>query len=291
MYTDVYVDVLFLINFSMDALSLFVTARLCSMKAGVFRLSLAALIGALYSVVVLFFGIAVVFEIVTFISISVIMVCVAFKPLGIREIFKTSGVLFISSALLGGTMSAFYSVLSNFFRNTSDVSEDDSLISPILVLVLALISLCTSLLLTKLHGSGKLPDCADVEIVFLKKKRRLRGIFDSGNMLTEPLSGRPVIPVRASCLRGIVSNSFIKTSLSRETEVDKITDINERSRFRLIPAKGIGGSTYMHGLIPDSVTLIYSYRGKERVIQRDAVIALMRENEADVECIIPSSII
>ena len=46
MYTDVYVDVLFLIDFSMDAVSLFLCARLCALPIRFWKICLGAVIGA-----------------------------------------------------------------------------------------------------------------------------------------------------------------------------------------------------------------------------------------------------
>ena len=55
MYTEVYADVLFLVNFSMDVISLYVTARLCASKISAKRLALGGIIvlGIVVLVVVL----------------------------------------------------------------------------------------------------------------------------------------------------------------------------------------------------------------------------------------------
>ena len=289
MYTEVYVDVLFLINFSMDAVSLFVTARLCALKSNIWFISLAAGIGAVYSVLALFIELAAIFETITFVSVSLIMVSVGFRPSDIRETLKTSSVLFISSALLGGLMSALYSIMADLLKG-ANYTSDTSYLTPSLIIILAIVSLCASLFLTRLHGTGNLPDFGEVEIVLWNEKKTLRGVFDTGNLLTEPLSGRAVIIVKASCLRGIVSDFFIKEALSADTLPRLLTD-RERVRFRLVPAKGIGGSTYLYGLIPDGLTVIYTCRSKIKKCKRDAVIAVMRDDSEEFECIIPSSII
>ena len=238
----------------------------------------------------MFFDLAALFETVTFICISLIMVSVALRPSGIREAIKASSVLFISSALLGGIMSALYSVMSDMFEGIN-ISSGGSNLTPATRIILSAVSLCGSLFLTRLHGTGRLPEYGEGEVVIWKKKKILRGVFDTGNLLTDPLSGRAVIVVKASCLRGIISNSFINAATSGDAAISHSITDRERARFRLIPAKGIGGSTYLYGLVPDSITVIYTYKGKTKRCERDAVIAFIQGDDTDFDCIIPSSII
>lgn len=288
MYTDVYVDVLFLINLSMDAVSLVITSRLCSLGTTPLRIFFAACIGAVYSVVSVFISFGTYFEIPVFIAVSVLMGCVAFRPDSLGETTKISLVLFISSAILGGVMSALYGVLSGLLGDITEHSSDEAAISPWLFFVLAGVSFFAAVFLCRLHGSGNYPDSGEIEIKLWGKTLRCKGIFDSGNLLRDPLSGRPVVVVRRSRV-----GSVMPLVLRRGWGADNLGLMSdkERARFRLIPAKGIGGASYLCGFLPDGLAVEYTRKGRTVRKDTNAIFAITEDRDMEVECIIPSVVI
>jgi hypothetical protein len=199
-------------------------------------------------------------------------------------------VLFVSSALLGGIMSSLYNIFTDTLSDFFDSSSTASNLTPIVIFALATVSLLASLFLTRLHGSGNLPRQCDVEIYLFGKRTILRGMLDSGNLLRDPISGRSVVLVKASLLGGCVSPKFLDdcTNYGRNT-FDSMTN-EEKKRFRLIPAKGIGKTSCLYGLVPDKLIFIYVCAGKTLKVERDAIIAVMHDYDCDVDCIVPSSI-
>ena len=291
MYTDVYVDVLFLINISMDAVSLLITSRLCAQSARPWRILAGASAGAVYSVVSVFLPLTGYFDIIVFLCVSVLMSCITFRPDTLRETGRISLVLFISSALLGGVMSALYGVLGNMLGKMLGETSGGVVLSPALFFLLGGVSFIAAMFLCRLHGSGNCPDSGEIEIKIWGKSTRCKGIFDSGNLLCDPLSGRPVIVVKESCVRPIslcgIRDARLCSGMAR---LDSMTD-RERSRFRLIPARGIGGEAYLCGFVPDGLTLEYSHKGRRRRKQTNAIFAVVPDSDIDVECIIPASIV
>ncbi len=290
MYTDVYADVLFLINFAMDTIALYVSARLCALRVRAVRVAVAAAIGALYSVISLFFDLNSVIEIGIFVLVCVIMICVAFKPERITETLKYSGVMFVSSSLLGGIMSASYSAVSVFFSKYMNM-PDDQFMSPLAFCLLACFSMGAALVLTRLHGAGNMPKRAGVCIVLFDREITSEGIVDSGNLLTDPLSGKAVIVMRAELFRGILTEQFIMGAVQCDIETPYLLTGKERARFRLIPAKGVGKDLYLYGINPDKIYINVAKKKKTVRVERDAVIALTEQLGPNIDCIIPSSLI
>ncbi len=292
MYTEVYVDVLFIINFAMDTVSLYVTARLCAAKISVKRLCLGGIVGGLYSVFSLLLGLDFYFEMLVFLLACVLMCALSLYPDGFASALKYSAVMFVSSSLLGGVMTVSYGALNSFFENSIEGYSKVSY-SPLVFVFLVLLSLLCALLLCSLHGSGSLPDSCEVKIKLFGSLVEARGIFDSGNMLKDSLSGRSVIIIDGEVLKGVLSKEFLKGAKSNNTALLYTLSDKEKKRFRLIGARGIGNSTYLWGVIPDTVTVVYQKRGKTHSATREAVLALSSQKElgTEVKIIVPQSII
>ena len=288
MYTDVYADVLFLINFSMDTIGLFVTARLCAVRVKVIRIVVAAIFGSLYAVVSLFLDLAAFIELAVVILVCVIMVCIAYPQRSLREVLKQSTVMFVSSSLLGGVMSAFYSVTDDLL---GEVEWSSRSIDPLLFCVIACISMAAGLFLTRLHGSGNMPPRVKVKIKLFDNEISVDGIVDTGNLLTDPLSGKRVILIGSKYLGGIISDELMKGAVECDLSIAYRLSERERSRFRLIPARGIDRGTYLFGVIVDDLNLSYSKGRRFVCIKRDALLAIAPQLNEDTVCVVPSAIL
>lgn len=292
MYTEVYADVLFLVNFSMDVISLYVTARLCASKISAKRLALGGIIGGIYSVLSLVLGLNFYLEIFIFLLVCVLMCAVSLYPDGFLSALKYSAVMFVASSLLGGVMTVSYGFLDSFFSEVSGEAIPKNF-SPLVFVILALLSMAAALFMCSLHGSGNMPDKCEVKIKIFGKEIAVSGIFDSGNMLRDSLSGRAVIVVDARALSGVFSKKFLDGAACGDTAALYTLSNKEKSRFRLIPAQSVGGSSYLWGITPDLVSIEYIKKGKSRVAVREAVIGVAAKKElcGDVKCIVPLSII
>ena len=74
-----YADVLFLVNFTMDFLTLFIAASLTRRKIKTLRLSASSAVGAMYGVASCFMGGTVLFRILINVAVSYLMCLIAFE--------------------------------------------------------------------------------------------------------------------------------------------------------------------------------------------------------------------
>ena len=111
----IYVDVLFLMNFSADFMVLYLTKSLLRREAARKRLLLAALMGALYAVLATVFLRAWQPIALSAIGILALMVLITFGYGGIRRFVRAILVCALLSCLLGGVITVMWSLLRRFF--------------------------------------------------------------------------------------------------------------------------------------------------------------------------------
>ena len=114
MQTEVYADLYFLVNASMDLLCLLLTARLLQTKTARWRALLAAVFGGGFSLWVLLFGITGWLELLLDLAAALAICAIGFagKGTGLGRLARTTAVFFLVSAILGGIMTALYELLN-----------------------------------------------------------------------------------------------------------------------------------------------------------------------------------
>ena len=113
MEQTVYVDLLFLINLSMDFLCLFLVAKLLARPFSFFRGAVAAALGGVYSVVSLFALLPPKITLMADVGVCLLLCLVTYWRRGLRltELFLVAATFFLASMLLGGIMTAIFMVI------------------------------------------------------------------------------------------------------------------------------------------------------------------------------------
>lgn len=281
----VYVDLYFLINFSMDFLCLYLTAKLLSERLSTVRGIIAAAVGGVYANITLLLGlsggVAIAFDLAV---CAVICLCAFFRKGRIKRIPLYILVYVAVSAALGGIMTALFYLFNrtgifDFIRET-----DGDGISVWLFALLAAVSAAITLIGGR--GAAKKMSAREVEleVTFLGRTVKLRGISDSGNLLREPLSGKPCIVVDRQALGKMLSGRLSEIlSKGCAAGLEGLCD-EEQRRIVLIPAKTATGTDMLVGIRAERV--IVRQDGKER--EADAVLAL---SELEVGALVPSCLL
>lgn len=266
-----YGDVLFFVNFSMDYLTLFVTAKLLRRKLSYLRLAAAAAIGAIYGVAACFFEFALIFQIAINIVIAVLICMISF---GRRKLMPCCALFYGSGCFLGGVMTAIFSMM-NSISGTQTVFVDGSYrtVSGEIPLgwtaVVAVITAITAVLGGQYKNrKQQLPE-AEISVFLGEKEIKFNGIFDSGNLLTEPMTNKPVIIMNEKtffCCIPTVLQAFYA-----DDDITKLSELPSQyiKTVKLIPSESIGGSRMLKGFVPDKITV--------NGIERDVIIALCKE--------------
>ena len=258
MEQTVYIDLFFLINFSMDFLGLFLAAKLLGRSKSLIRLALAAIFGGGYSCLTLIFPfqsyLSVLSIVIDALACIIMALIVAFERKRVRGVISFALVYGAVSILLGGAMTALFSLFNRLGLDkafSSAEAQSDG-VSVYIFAIFAALSGFATLLGGKFFKKKALRQGGTVEIEYRGRSVSLACMCDSGNLLREPISQMPCILVDIEALSGLFPNSFLRAV--RCGNLEKIS-LSESSRIRMIPAQGAVGSTLLVGLRPDRITL------------------------------------
>ena len=207
----VYADILFFINFSMDFLCFYICSRVLGRRLHVLRATVASVIGG--AVAMLFFDPGGSAEILLDIGVLLIMCAVA-QPNGKNSLageFGGAAMYAGISAALGGFMTAVYS-LANRLGLSGDAAAPGSgdvggEMSAWVFALLAASGAAAAVIggrRLRLRSSG---DRFSVTVSMGGKNASFDGMTDSGNLLSDPLSGRRVMICELSAVDGLLDRN------------------------------------------------------------------------------------
>ena len=240
----VYADVLWLIDFSMDFLSLGLAGRMLSRPARAWRMCVAAALGGIWSVIALICDLAGGTGLVLDVLVAGGMVALAFGKSSVPRFLITVGSFFLVSLLLGGTMTALGNLMGGL-RNSASGSGGS-------FLFISLAGYGITLLFTRLRRRAKTA-CASVMLQVGERRITIEGLVDSGNLLRDPISGRGVIFVTPDCLSALLDMRLCSALLAQKLSALDGLRPEERRRICLLPgSETVEGRGMRIALRPDS---------------------------------------
>ena len=245
MQQTVYGDLFFLINFSMDFLCLFLVAKLLSKPMSTLRFSLASAVGGIYSVAALFLPggiIGILADIVC--CICICFLAFPFRGNTWRSLAIVSGSYFLASVLLGGMMTAVFSLLNRLSPPLAEFEETADIPPWILISVGVLSGLGT------LYGGRFLRRRAQLkqfqlDIKLGKRKISCLAFCDSGNLLSDPLDGKKVILVDKSLAKDLLPSDMTDCDLSLSALPASLV-----THIRVIPVRTANAESILYALRP-----------------------------------------
>lgn len=255
MEQTLYGDVLFLVNFTMDFLTLYITASILKRKVKTLRLCLSSGIGALYGVASCFMSGSVLFLIAVNIAVSFLMCRIAFD----RRILPCCALFYGVGCLLGGFMTALF----GFMKNTSGaptVYVDGSyrtLPSEIPLGWMAAVAACIGIAAIaggRYFKKSRDLDCA-VTVITENGTFAFDGISDSGNLLSDPISGRAVIIIKKDEFLKLVPPPLLHFYENEDVAVLPDLPPLYRPSVRLVPSSSLGGDKLLLCYLPKAVTV------------------------------------
>ncbi len=184
-----YIDVYFLVNFSMDVLMLLLLGKILKLPVRWFRLAGAGVAGALAACLAVWFW-YLPKALVWFAGILApagIMVWIAFRPGNVREFIKIILVFFLEAFCIGGIMEALYEHMKG-----SRLAEKGL---PVVIWGLFAAGAWFAFRffwLTAMETKKERQELYRLELRMGKEKVSVLGYLDTGNCLYEPKERRPV---------------------------------------------------------------------------------------------------
>lgn len=284
MVQEVYADLYVLINFGMDLLCLMITSALLHLPARQMRVLLAAGTGGCYALLSLLLCPPGVVGFLTDILAAPLLCVIAFasKKDSVFRLFRMTCAYFLTSAILGGVMTALYSFL-NRLQLPLDSLQGDGLSVWSFALLSAAAGLAT-LKGGKFFGFAAKKRFVQVEAGLFGTTISLRALLDSGNLLQDPLSGRSVIVADRCALQGAIPQRLFEAN-TQEKLTALLSDHELARRIRLIPIHTAAGEGLLPAVIPDFLTV--SERRGKRATDHLIAISDLGAHARDFDAVMP----
>lgn len=274
----IYGDILFLINFSMDFLTLFLTGKILHRRMKPRLLLLSAAIGGIYGISAVILEGNALIALLIHIAVSFLMCYIVFDT----RLIPCAALFYGIGCVMGGAMTALYSLINRLRGQTFfSEAEGSAAFSGIPLGWMAVTAgICGIVTLAggQFAQKRRFASDAEVRIKFRHKSVTFTGITDTGNFLSDPFGGAPVIIVPRGILDPILTPQLAKLLNSDGEEDFGSLELSEMRRIRMIPLSGVRQEGILVGFIPDLVEI--------NGICRDACLAVSDISEA----IIPAAI-
>lgn len=253
-----YVDVYFLINFTVDILALYFAAIFSKVPTSTRRLIISAVIGAFFAIGIVFLPEIVLLKFITSAISLFIIGYIATKPVKIIRKIKFIFSFLIFEALLGGFVSFFWGILDGGFAHFFNGIEGGAVNRKMLFFsIIVLLCIGVFKMLVSFFSNIQSEGNVQIEISFLDKTATFEAFIDSGNLALDPMDMSPIM-----LLKKDVAIKLLPESIINLTDPD-IIDRKARKRIRLIPVS-MGGATHvLTGVKADSVRVIKEGKADE----------------------------
>ncbi len=260
MEQEVYADILFLINFSMDFLTLYLCARLLHLPQRTVRMLIAAAVGGVYGVASLFFAVGAVRSLVLNVAVASLMCAVAFAPRRASHLCKATALFYGIGFLVGGSMTAIYHLCNRYLLadrvyqngNYQTIQGDTSL--PLFA-VLAAASALIATMVGRLFFAKSKQRTAQLSLCFADKTLCVQALCDSGNLLCDPISGHPVLFLQYIRARQWLPPMLTAFFAAPTPEALVALPQEYAKRIRLLSVTTVQGKGTLYCLRPDSVQI------------------------------------
>ncbi len=277
-----YIDVYFLINFTVDYLSIFFACFILNLKTTPFRLIISSCAAAGFACLVALVNLVAPIYITVLVLCAIIICVITPKILNFAVAVKLFIGFLLFETLFGGIVSMIFSLLekhlSPYLTGFSGGGENSKILFLVCILLLAYGVLHLALII--LGKTDKTKRC-DLIIKILELEICIIALVDSGNILCDPMTGRPVIIIKRRALFGLYEKYGENALFDRTSPL--------ACRMRLIPVKSIVGERLLYGIRPDEVKIRFC----KRLISVDAVIAIDEETGTfdNSEALLPSALL
>lgn len=266
-----YIDVYFLVNFSVDILSLSFASSLSKVRTTLIRIVLLSFVGSVLATasVLLFNGL--VFETLASFAYFLFIFVFLTKNVNFYRRIKATLVFIVLEALMGGLVSFGYTFLDRHFGKFL-LFENEEMPNRRLLALALLILLASGVfrLLVLFFTHTATQKSVSVSISLLGKETLVEALVDTGNLLTDPVSERPVMLLKLNLARKLYDK--FPSGTADVQEVDKAL----LKRISVIPTRSIGGKGVLIGIRADEVKVFGDSDNSEQAI--DIIIAADKED-------------
>ncbi len=273
----VYVDVIIIENIIINAILLYITNYVLKKERRIKRIIIASFIGSIYVLVKYVFSIESFFDVLMKLIISIIMIKIGSNPQNMKEMWKQLQLFYIITFIFGGIgFAVIYSVQNDLIRNL----EIERITMTMIILIL-IVGIYISIRWVKelKNKINKDEMYCEVEIKNENIIRKIKVMIDTGNLLKEPITGKPVIVIEKEQLRDLIPKEILDNVngiLGGEIKEipQKIVD-KYFSKIRIIPFFSLGNKKGL--LLGIKIKEVNIIKNKEVIQHKDIFVGVYDE--------------
>ena len=245
-----YIDVYFLINLTVDIISLYFATILSKTPTTTRRLIIASVMGALSAVGVIFLPEIPLLKIIFGGLGLIFMGMITPKGVSFRRKIKFTMAFLVFEALVGGGVSLIWNLFDKYLSHFFNSADGGALNRKMLFLSL-IVLLCIGVfkMLVSFFSNIESEGSVDVEISFLDSKTTVSAFIDSGNLAKDPMDMSPVLLIKKDLAKMILPENIIELS-----NIDGL-ERTVKKRIRLIPISRGGETHVLVGVKADTVRI------------------------------------
>ena len=253
-----YIDVYFLINFTVDILSLYFAVVFSKTPTSSRRLIVSALICALVAVLILLLPEYAVLKLIIIGTALYFVGTFSIKKVSHKRKIKFLFWFFVFEALIGGIFSFVWSMLDTYVYDFILSADGGGVNRKMLVFsLIILLTIGVFKMLVSFFSNIESEGVCKIEICFHGKSFFTDAFVDSGNLAVDPMDMRPVLLLKKCAAEQIFPENVI--DLRDPDSVDKDT----RKRIRLIPISRSEVTHVLTGIRVDEVYVINKNKKEE----------------------------
>lgn len=274
MKQTVYVDVLLAINFFINYFLLLSTSRIMRCEIKRVNICLAAIVGAASSLSIFLPTMHFLINAAFKLAVSGVMVLTAFGKQKPKIFFRYCLVMCAVTFSFGGAMLALWITTAPngmYYRNGIAYFN----VSPEFIIVVTIVCYSVITIVGRIiNRRERYQARIKAELFCGDKIAKLTLIADTGNSLSEPFSGYPVIVVKREAVKCVLPKGF--------DELTKTGNLfNSCTNCRVIPYNSVGGGGLLIAFLPEKITAVLNKNKKEIINCYVAVSDSMSFDECD----------
>ncbi|MCC8122566.1 MAG: sigma-E processing peptidase SpoIIGA [Oscillospiraceae bacterium] len=238
--TVVYIDCVFLLNFVIDYLLLLAAGRLTGEVLRRGRIALGALVGGAYAAMVFLPHMSFLASPLCKVGMAILMVLTAYG--GIKRLLRVCLVFFAVSAALGGAIFALELLGGQGLHMHNGIFYSSMDLRLILLAAAGCYVVITFLFQrSAVHTAYR--ETVPAVLTLGKKRVALTALVDTGNTLTDPVTGRPVMVAEGEKLASLFPAGEAPSSDALRHPVEAMGALDGtqwQGRCRLLPYQAVG---------------------------------------------------
>lgn len=257
-----YIEYIFLENFAIDFILVYVTGSLLKQKFKIRRLLVASIIGAAYVLIIAIFNQRFLSTTIVKLCVSILMITVAYNPKRISDYIRLTLCFYIISFLIVGML-----IATNYFFSEKGTVTLKIIFEASLVTIIIL-----KAIFEEVKRKTTLSEYIKLIVIEINNKTiRINGLIDTGNELIDSLTHKPVIVVEIDSICKLLKTETIENikkfySNEEKSYLDIFMKSETGINFTLIQYNTISSKgESMLGIIPSKILIANDHKALEPI--------------------------